>query len=1393
MPNFSPYCPDEEILEMKGMEGDNKMKNIYLFNVRFVVAVLALSVLVLGLFIPLISARHAAAHGVSAPSKVQEPTTKANVGIPNERDSPPLRGAEAVNKLRENGQYESLREAFINAQERDGEKVSAPQTDAFGLQAKLKASNDQYFHYFGDTVAISGSTAVVGAPLHNSRQGTAYVFVRSGSAWVEQQILTASDGAAFADFGLRVAIDGERVIVGAPGANVGAAHDQGAAYVFVRSGTVWNEETKLTGADNNAGYEFGQSVAISGVTAVVGSLRGGGDNGAGAAYVFVKGIIWTQQQKLFANDGEQFDQFSEAALAISGETIIVGARGANINGTPDQGAAYVFTRSGSTWTLQQKLTAPGGTSFSEFGRSVAISGESAIVGVWKDNDGTNAPGSAWVFVRSGITWTPQQKLVASGSVGNTHFGVAVAIDGKTAVVGANFEGTNFQGAAYIFVRDGSTWTQQQKLTALDPAEHDRFGLGVAISGETVIVGAVFNGGGGSAYVYGTRSSTLVAPPEKIAFSSNRDGNDEIYVMNPDGSGQTRLTNDPGSDLHPSFTADESVITFSSTRDGNAEIYVMNADGTNASRLTNNAASDTQPSFSRDGLHIVFTSNRDGNNEIYIMNSDGTNQTRLTNNNLSDSDPSLSPSGTRVLFERVGADSNRDIYIIDITGANETRLTTAAGDDLSASFSNDGTRIAFASAQNGNNEIYVMNADGTNQTRLTNNSSSDIEPFFSPDGTHIAFQTDRDGNIEIYTMNADGTNPLRLTSNSFVDSAPDWGGFPSPSSTGKLSARDGTVNSFFGSSVAISGDTAIIGAYGANVGGNPLGAAYVFVRTGGAWIEQQKLVAADGASGDFFGISVAINGETAIVGARFDDLGAGTDQGSAYVFVRSGSTWTQQQKLTAANAVNNDRLGWSVAVNGETAVVGAIGTNSARGSAYVFVRNGTVWAQQQQLTATAGSVNDFFGLSSAISGETIIVGAPNAAGVSSLQGAAYVFVRNGSVWTQQQKLAAADGASADGFGTSVGISGETAIVGAPRDDIGARTDQGSAYTFVRNGTTWSQQQKLTAADGAGSDLFGQSVAISGETVIVGANFADVTATNQGAAYTFVRSGTTWTQLQKLLAPDAVANDQFGTVVSISGERAIIGAQSKTIAGNVGQGAAYIFATVIPPPPTPTPSPTPTPPPSFNTPVGSPISLETLDASVIFPNVTQAGNTAFAEIDPLSAGTPPAGYAICRTCPAYDISTTAAYTAPVNVCLAVPSLTTQQTFLALVLLHNEGGVLVNRTTDRVTDSNGNRTICGSVSSLTKFVLGQPAAVQPFATVSGKVTTPDGRGLRNATVKITDSNNVVRTATTSSFGFYSFDSVATGQSYTMSILSRLYRFSPRVVQVSGDLANVDFVGQE
>ncbi|MEJ7783293.1 MAG: DUF5050 domain-containing protein [Solirubrobacteraceae bacterium] len=261
---------------------------------------------------------------------------------------------------------------------------------------------------------------------------------------------------------------------------------------------------------------------------------------------------------------------------------------------------------------------------------------------------------------------------------------------------------------------------------------------------------------------------------KLAFHTDRDGNLEIYTMNLDGSGQTRLTNNAANDAQPFFSPDGRKIAFSSTRDGgNYEIYTMNADGTNQIRLTNNPAFDAATSWSPDGNKIAFHSIRDGNLEIYTMNADGTNQTRLTNNAAEDSTPDWSPDGSKLAFQTY-RDGNYEIYTMNADGTNLTRLTNNAAIDYIPNWSPDGSKIAFTSYRDGNYEIYTMNADGTNQIRLTNNAAEDSTPIWSPDGSKIAFSSTRDGgNYEIYAMNADGTNQIRLTINPAFDVVTGW--------------------------------------------------------------------------------------------------------------------------------------------------------------------------------------------------------------------------------------------------------------------------------------------------------------------------------------------------------------------------------------------------------------------------------------------------------------------------------------------------------------------------------------------------------------------------------------------------------------------------------------------
>jgi hypothetical protein len=354
---------------------------------------------------------------------------------------------------------------------------------------------------------------------------------------------------------------------------------------------------------------------------------------------------------------------------------------------------------------------------------------------------------------------------------------------------------------------------------------------------------------------------------------------------------------------------------------------------------------------------------------------------------------------------------------------------------------------------------------------------------------------------------------------------------------------------FGFTIAASGSTIVVGARGDNLF---QGAAYVFERQGGSWVETQKLTASDGVGGDQFSDSVAVSGSTIVVGASLHHIGGNFLQGAAYVFERQGGSWVETQKLTASDGAIFDSFGRSAAVSGSTIVVGS----ANRGAAYVFNRRGGSWVETQKLTASDATAFNAFGVSVAISGSTIVVGASaDDIGSNINQGSAYVFDRRGGSWVETQKLTASDGVQPDSFGDPVAISGSTIVVGAPFDDIGGIINQGSAYVFTRQGGSWVETQKLTASDGANStDIFGVAVAVSGSTIVVGASLFDVGNNfDQGAAYVFERRGGSWVET-KLTSSDGAPVDNFGRSVAVSGSTVVVGAP---FVGNLNQGAAYVF--------------------------------------------------------------------------------------------------------------------------------------------------------------------------------------------------------------------------------------------
>ncbi len=368
---------------------------------------------------------------------------------------------------------------------------------------------------------------------------------------------------------------------------------------------------------------------------------------------------------------------------------------------------------------------------------------------------------------------------------------------------------------------------------------------------------------------------------------------------------------------------------------------------------------------------------------------------------------------------------------------------------------------------------------------------------------------------------------------------------------------------FGVSVAISGDTALVGAMRDQGPNGEQGAAYVLVRNGNTWTQQARLVASDAPAGAAYGATVALSGETALIGAP-------SGPGVAYVYVRSNGIWTLQQRLTPVEGSVGEQFGYAVALSGDTALVGVpsddLGNSYSHGSAFVFTRSGSTWTEQQKLIASDVEPVNYFGSAVALDGDTAAVGAPyDTFGSNALQGSAYVFARSGGVWTEQAKLFAADGAADDLFGSTLAVSGDTVVAGAFIDDIDAQTNQGSVYVFVRSGATWSLQTKLLMAGGELHDQFGLAIAIDGDKLLVGARHDTVVSNRQGSVNVFTRSGSTWTQGQKIIASDGSQFDVFGHSFAISGDDLIVGAYADEGPGaplSTDSGAVYFFDAVPP---------------------------------------------------------------------------------------------------------------------------------------------------------------------------------------------------------------------------------------
>ncbi|HNG34785.1 MAG TPA: putative Ig domain-containing protein, partial [Blastocatellia bacterium] len=820
-----------------------------------------------------------------------------------------------------------------------------------------------------------------------------------------QKQLLANDGADFDLFGYAVALDGNTAMIGAPYDEV-THTDQGSVYVFVRSGTTWALQQKLFANDGQPGDKFGSAVAISGNTALIGAPESdeGTNTEIGSAYVFVRnGTMWTFQQKLGATGGFAGALFG-AAVALDGNTALVGAYQQTITPSFDtMGAAYIFVRNGTQWTQQQRLLSNDAQDGDSFGISVALDGDTALIGAPLVTITAPGQGAAYIFTRSGTVWTQQPRLNLGSATaqGGAHFGAAVALSGEDAAIGIPLHGNNDRGAVVRARRDLAGWTLVQLFEAPNPTTGAHFGTSLAMDGGLLVVGAslglsVAGVDQRTAYVYSTVNASFIRQ-----FGVEVGNADDRFGYAVAVKGDTVLVG--------AYRADAAA-----TDQGAAYVFALR-DSQHAAQpklLANDGAAD-------DAFGFAVTISGD-------LLAVGVQDAKIGTNIF---------QGAVYVFTRNGAGWTFQGKITAPDGAAEDSFGNAVA--LS------GTTLA----------IGAYGAD------IGGNANQGAVYVFIRNGATWVMQK------KLFAVGIDGL-----------------------------------PGDFFGSAIALEGDTLAVSARGY---GNSRGAAYVFTRTGTTWAQQgPKLLANDGAAGDRFGQAIALSGDTLVAGAAFAKIGTNTLQGAAYVFTRANATWAFQRKLTADDGVADDRFGTSVAVNNDTAAVGApfhkVGTNDQQGAVYVFTRSGTIWVQQPKLTADNGGASDHFGWAVALSGDTLVAGAYRH---NSLRGAAYVFTRLGS-WRQQQQLTAGDGQPGDEFGKAVALSGDTIVVGAPEDSIGTNAGQGSAYTFAApacpaltlnpaglpNGTVGTAyNQPITVSGGRAGEIFPNM--LSGGALPPGLEFED----------------------------------------------------------------------------------------------------------------------------------------------------------------------------------------------------------------------------------------------------------------------------------------------------------------
>jgi hypothetical protein len=956
------------------------------------------------------------------------------------------------------------------------------------------------------------------------------VNIPNWTAMTENYIIAAS-GNDGDNFGYSVASSGDYAIVGAIYEDTDSEYWSGAAYIFERNGSTWTQTQKLRVLKTNTNggnHYFGCDVAISGNYAVIGAYGESSDGNdptdislgfSGAAYIYeLENGIWEPKQMIKASIVGGYDLFGYR-VSISGNYAIVGASFEDSDGNDPtnnnesySGAAYVFERNGSgVWSQQQMLKSTTVVENAWFGRSVIIRGDYAIIGAPEEPNasGVTKCGAAYIFERNGSTWTQTANLRSNDADSYDMFGFSVSIHGDYAIIGSPYEASNSStsnnnysvgsGTAFIFERNSSgVWSQVQRLKAAPVVAASYFGYSVAIRGDYAIIGAK-GSGAGATYIFERVSDTWTQ--KHMIIASNSGSSD--YFGNSVSMGD--------------------------------KYTIVGAQGRGADV---GAAYIFEPTFTTTVAPTTLTFDT---NTLTIENSIDSNDTDIVDFVLP-----------------VGYEMN-NLSVTNFVGTGGTgtityTLATGGTTVTSGTFTATGTNLLAGSP-------LIATADTTYVLTLT----ADAAITYTIVGTKKA-----DYGVVVNNVSWN-TNQQKLTVSG---------------------------SSSFGTTVAIDASYAVVGALGED---SLAGAAYIYKHDGGWNQTPIRIVATLPDSSDYFGTSVSVSNNYVIVGAYMEDSSSTinqlgyADSGAAYIFrtTDNGTTWSQTAILKALNVGYQDRFGYSVAISGDYAIISAYDEDSdpsgnnyviAAGAAYIFktTDNGANWTQITMLKTSVGGSSQFgYGRHSvAISGNYAIVGCQLEHIDGTDEGAVYIFEHDGNdnwgtfvgnntdghkVCNETQRLQALVPGTNYNFGCSVSINGNYCIVGAIGDD----NYEGAAYIFERdnnggwgnavsNQTYRTETTRLKASDGGtGSfERFGYSVSINGGHAMVGADGIDIVKNNAGAVYKFQRTvDGSWNQDSIIIrANDAAVSDSFGTAMALADNYAIVGASG--VNNNVG--AAYIIS-------------------------------------------------------------------------------------------------------------------------------------------------------------------------------------------------------------------------------------------